>query len=169
MFAVMRGSVTAFVMPCPSATCGRLRRRSTPTSTSKLLEMSVPQQRSEGEQQSEIEMYLAENFPSFYNLLLANAVDVLKSLRNPNMIFTIFAPNDDAFAALGDKKLQQLRDPRNSETTNKIAAFHVIVDDTEAVTADMILDPTSNIGGVMTLAGGMYALYNDACHIRKES
>jgi len=143
MLAVMRGNVTtAFVMPSPSVTsCLR-------TTNTKLWESSVQQ-----EQQSEIEVYLAENFPSFYNLLLVNAVDVLKSLRNPNMVFTIFAPNDDAFAALGDKKLQQLRDPRNSETTNKIAAFHVIVDDTEAVTADMILDPSSNIGGVMTLAG----------------
>ena len=150
MLAVMCGSwtgVAAFVVP---VTKPCRHTTTTTTTTTQLFETPAPQQ----QQQSEIEMYLAENFPSFYNLLLVNAVDVLKSLRNPNMVFTIFAANDHAFESLGDKKLQQLRDPRNLETTNKIAAYHVVVDANEAVTAEMILDPNSNIGGVLTLAGG---------------
>ena len=103
---------------------------------------------------SEIETYLTEAYPSFYNLLMVNAVDVLKELRQPDRAFTIFAPNDLAFEKLGDKRLQQLRDPRNLETTNKIAAFHCVVDaDGEVITADAILAPNSNIGGVLTLAG----------------
>lgn len=102
---------------------------------------------------SEIETYLAENYSAFYNLVLRNAEDVLKALRKPDQVFTIFAPNDQVFERLDEKKIQQLRDPRNLETTNKIAAFHCVIDDSEMVTAEAILDENSNIGGVMTLGG----------------
>ena len=136
---------SAFVPPGTTASSSNRRQllplRETTTSSN------------EQEQQSEIETYLSDAYPSFYNLMLCNAVDVLKELRKPNTVFTIFAPNDKAFEALGDKRIQQLRDPRNLETTNKIAAFHCVVDDSEVVTAEAILDENSNIGGVMTLAG----------------
>ena len=140
----MCSQVSAFA-PLPRTT--HLSRQS--TAPSLLWESTAPEQ----EERSEIETFLAESYPSFYNLVLVNSVDVLKELRNPNKKFTIFAPNDQAFEALGDKKIQQLRDPRNLETTNKVAAFHCVVDDTEVVTAEAILDPNSNIGGVLTLAG----------------
>lgn len=148
--------VAAFIVSSPTARTTPIEITPTQTAT-QLWETSAPQQPQQ-QQQSEIELYLAENFPSFYNLLLVNAVDVLKALRNPNTVFTIFAANDHAFERLGDRKLQQLRDPRNLETTNKIAAYHVVTDDGQAVTADMILDFNTNIGGVVTLAGGTYPM-----------
>ena len=60
--------------------------------------------------------------------------------------FTIFAPNAAAFSALGESKQGQLLDERNLETTQKIAAYHVIA---ETVTADDLF----NSGGVITLGG----------------
>ena len=59
---------------------------------------------------------------------------------------TIFAPNDDAMKALGDKKLVQLGDDRNGETAEKIATFHALE---ERVSADELY----NSGGVITLGG----------------
>jgi uncharacterized surface protein with fasciclin (FAS1) repeats len=73
----------------------------------------------------------------------------VKALRQ-NAVFTIFAPNEAAFAELGDKKVAQLGDPRNLETSNKVAAYHVVVDD--FVTAERILQDDT-IGGVLTLGG----------------
>lgn len=51
-----------------------------------------------------------------------------------------------AFEALGEKKRMQLADARNGETTEKIAAYHVIA---EPVTAEALLAS----GGVITLGG----------------
>jgi uncharacterized surface protein with fasciclin (FAS1) repeats len=104
---------------------------------------------SDGQSQSEIELFLSQAYPSFYGLLISNSEEVVKALRQ-NAVFTIFAPNEAAFAELGDKKVAQLGDPRNLETSNKVAAYHVVVDD--FVTAERILQDDT-IGGVLALGG----------------
>jgi len=70
----------------------------------------------------------------------------MKAINDSDAGYTVFAPNDDAFKALGDKKLMQLKDDRNREMAEKIAAYHVIA---EQVTADALFDA----GGVITMGG----------------
>lgn len=93
---------------------------------------------------------LAQYYPSFYTLVIQPSEEVVKTLRkNANIGFTLFCPNQDAFAALGEKKCAQLADPRNLETVEKIAAYHTIGD--EVVTAETL--SSDAVGGVMTMAG----------------
>lgn len=94
---------------------------------------------------SEVEGFLAEKYPTFMSLLSTNE-KVWKTLREGGGGFTIFAANKGAFEALGEKKRMQLADARNGETTEKIAAYHVIG---EPVTAEALFAS----GGVITLGG----------------
>lgn len=90
--------------------------------------------------------YLREAHPPFASLLAQNE-KIWNSLQNPEASgTTIFAPNGAAFEALGEKKREQLKDPRNSEVTEKIGAYHVVDD---FVSLEQLL----NSGGVVTLAG----------------
>jgi len=99
--------------------------------------------------QSEVESFLAENYPSFYNLLLLPNEDAVKSVRKSSSGFTIFAPNEDAFRALGDKKLNQVSDPRNLETIQRMGAYHTIAE--EKVPVETLL--SGEVGGVVTMGG----------------
>mmetsp|Transcript_9827 Transcript_9827/g.13845 ORF Transcript_9827/g.13845 Transcript_9827/m.13845 type:complete len:244 (+) Transcript_9827:94-825(+) len=81
---------------------------------------------------SNVERFLDKKFPAFYNLLGKND-DVWKTLGDAESSgYTLFAPNAKAFEDLGDKKLNQLDDPRNLEIAQKIGLYHVVP--TEAVT-----------------------------------
>ncbi len=94
---------------------------------------------------TDAEDYIAKNFPTCSNLLSRNN-DVMKKINKAEEGFTIFAPNEAAFKALGDKKNDQMEDVRNEEMVEKIAAYHCI---TEPVSADQLF----NSGGVITLGG----------------
>mmetsp|Transcript_23996 Transcript_23996/g.50589 ORF Transcript_23996/g.50589 Transcript_23996/m.50589 type:complete len:210 (-) Transcript_23996:1214-1843(-) len=94
---------------------------------------------------SDAEEFVASKFPSC-SALLVKIKDVMKAINDSDAGYTVFAPNDDAFKALGDKKLMQLKDDRNREMAEKIAAYHVIA---EQVTADALFDA----GGVITMGG----------------
>jgi Fasciclin domain len=97
--------------------------------------------------------FLQENYPLFYAILNMND-EVWKALDGSGdrdddkrqIGFTLFAPNDAAMQALGDKKQSQLMDPRNLETTQKIVGYHVV---SERVTSEQLY----NSGGVFTIAG----------------
>eukprot|EP00980_Cylindrotheca_fusiformis_P028918 scaffold22677_cov139-Cylindrotheca_fusiformis.AAC.2 len=91
-----------------------------------------------------VKNHLEENYPAFYKILNLND-SIWKALGEGDG-FTIFAPNAKAFASIGETKLKQLLDERNLETTQKVAAHHVIG---EVVTADDLF----NSGGVITLGG----------------
>eukprot|EP00957_Ditylum_brightwellii_P115079 8776729-Ditylum_brightwellii.AAC.1 len=71
---------------------------------------------------------------------------VWKSVRAAGAGCTIFAPNNAAFQNLGQKKLDQIADIRNSETVEKMGAYHVVE---EPVSAEALF----NSGGVVTLGG----------------
>jgi uncharacterized surface protein with fasciclin (FAS1) repeats len=62
----------------------------------------------------DVEDYLAANYPACSSLLAKNA-DTMKKILKADDGFTIFAPNSDAFDALGEKKRSQLEDIRNAE------------------------------------------------------
>mmetsp|Transcript_8701 Transcript_8701/g.18754 ORF Transcript_8701/g.18754 Transcript_8701/m.18754 type:complete len:211 (+) Transcript_8701:78-710(+) len=91
------------------------------------------------------EAHMAENYPSCYDLLSKNG-DAMKKINKSGIGFTVFAPNEAAFAELGEKKQEQLVDERNGEVSEKIALYHVIL---EPVSADDLF----NSGGVITEGG----------------
>ena len=70
----------------------------------------------------------------------------MKKIIKSDTGFTIFAPNEQAFADLGENGRNQLEDVRNAEVSEKIATYHVIL---EPVTADQLF----NSGGVITEGG----------------
>lgn len=91
-----------------------------------------------------MEMFLNQKYPAFMQLL--SNQDIWKELSTGDGGYTIFAPNNAAFDNLGEKKLLQLNDPRNLETTEKIGRYHAIA---APVTSKQIYD--SNTGGIKTL------------------
>lgn len=70
---------------------------------------------------AKLEVFLQKKFPTFHTLIN----DGMKKAMKEGPV-TIFAPNDAAFEALGEKKLVQLNDPRNLEIQEKLASFHLI-------------------------------------------
>jgi uncharacterized surface protein with fasciclin (FAS1) repeats len=86
------------------------------------------------QESSVLERFLLQEFSSFHALLNVNpglwtTLDELSAMGG----ITLLAPNNDAFAALGSQKLQQISDERNLETVLKMGLYHVIA--TEAVSA----------------------------------
>jgi uncharacterized surface protein with fasciclin (FAS1) repeats len=96
---------------------------------------------------SQLETLLQARYPQFMRLLLGKNDGVWKKLRDGSGNgLTIFAPNAQAFDTIGDKRIKQLEDPRNSETAEKMGAYHAIA---ERVTADQLFAS----GGIITLGG----------------
>ncbi|KAL9179529.1 hypothetical protein ACHAXT_008819 [Thalassiosira profunda] len=97
---------------------------------------------------SDVEDYLAANYPSASALLAKTGAAMKKILKDGEAEggFTIFAPNEAAFEDLGDKLRSSLDDVRNDEMAEKIASYHVIA---EPVTSDQLF----NSGGVVTEGG----------------
>jgi len=93
-----------------------------------------------------MELFLKQKYPAFMNLL--SNQDIWNELANGDGGYTIFAPNNKVFDDLGKDKLRQLVDPRNLETTEKIAMYHAIP---SPVSSKEIYD--SNTGGIKTLGG----------------
>lgn len=97
----------------------------------------------------QIREFLQSNYPAFYSLLDKNE-DVWKAIgeteEGNEVGFTVFVPSDEALQNLGEDKQNQLLDDRNLETTQKIAAYHVIG---EPVTAEALYEA----GGVVTVGG----------------
>eukprot|EP00531_Pseudo-nitzschia_arenysensis_P008171 CAMPEP_0116135936 /NCGR_PEP_ID=MMETSP0329-20121206/11456_1 /TAXON_ID=697910 /ORGANISM="Pseudo-nitzschia arenysensis, Strain B593" /LENGTH=233 /DNA_ID=CAMNT_0003630769 /DNA_START=76 /DNA_END=777 /DNA_ORIENTATION=+ len=93
--------------------------------------------------------FLQQYYPGFYSILDMNE-EVWKAIgetKDGNEVgFTVFAPTAEALQGLGAEKEAQLFDERNFETTQKIAAYHVIG---EPVTSEALF----NAGGVVTVGG----------------
>ena len=100
---------------------------------------------------SEVDGLVKKEYPIFYKLILSRNTDLWKDLGAAEADdtiggFTIFAPNDEAMENLGKKRLDQLVDDRNSETAEKIAAFHAVAESVggwELITS----------GGIVTVGG----------------
>mmetsp|Transcript_11434 Transcript_11434/g.19001 ORF Transcript_11434/g.19001 Transcript_11434/m.19001 type:complete len:227 (-) Transcript_11434:84-764(-) len=75
-------------------------------------------------QRSNLDKFLSTKYPEFYAVLSQN--EEVDKVLNADGAITVFAPNSQAFANLEDKRRAQLGDPRNLETVEKIAAFHVV-------------------------------------------
>jgi uncharacterized surface protein with fasciclin (FAS1) repeats len=124
-----------------------------------ILYSTTPEQTSEI---SNVEKFLQSKYPEFLALIGKNS-QVMKTLRESNTEgYTLFAPNTEAFANLGDKKRAQLQDPRNLETAEKMGAYHVVA--SEPLTATRLFrenwtvpkqdgKPVLAIGGIKSLGG----------------
>lgn len=93
--------------------------------------------------------FLKQDYPDFYAVLDKNeeiwkAIAETEEGNEPG--YTVFIPSAEAMQKLGSEKQQQMMDDRNLETTQKIAAYHVIG---EPVTAEALYAA----GGVLTVGG----------------
>lgn len=78
--------------------------------------------------QSDLEVFVAKEFPAFYSLLMLNE-GLWQIIAESETGYTLFAPSNTVFDNLGEKKLQQLKDSRNLETAQKMGLYHVVNDD----------------------------------------
>ena len=71
---------------------------------------------------------IAGSSDSFKTLTaLLQHLDVVGALNNPNgEAYTVFAPTDEAFAALPAGTIESLKQPENRDTLFDILAYHVI-------------------------------------------
>ena len=72
-----------------------------------------------------LKAFVEEEYPAFYNLLSLNK-GIWKTIADAGEVCTLFAPSNAVFDALGEKKLRQMKDVRNEETTQKMGLYHVI-------------------------------------------
>ena len=113
---------------------------------------------------SEIDNFLLSYYPEYHYLISQNE-DIWKEVRKSERSgCTFFAPNAQVFEELGEKKQMQMKDDRNRESVEKIAAYHVVVDEAIGEEVLRMEDWTSpapadgsprplTIGGVLTLGG----------------
>ncbi|MEB3161083.1 MAG: fasciclin domain-containing protein [Synechocystis sp.] len=86
----------------------------------------------------------ADNFKTLVAALKAADLVEALSAQGP---FTVFAPTDEAFAALPDGTVETLLKPENKEKLIKILTYHVVAGD---ITSDKVKS-----GEVKSLAGEM--------------
>ena len=89
---------------------------------------------------------VAKEAKQFKTLLAAVDAAGLKSTLMGEGPFTVFAPTDEAFAALGDKTIRELLKPANREQLTAILTYHVVPG---RVYADQVvkLDKASTVQG----------------------
>ena len=115
---------------------------------------------------SELESVLQSKYPTFNKIVKGNE-ELWKKLKGPEVLaFTVFIPTEDAMKNnLGEKKVIQLLDDRNTETTNKMGMFHFVDDIVSAeklfqsagvisFNGDVVPVERSVSGGFMGLLGG---------------
>ncbi len=69
---------------------------------------------------------LAQGNPDLSTLVKAvTAADLVETLQKPGP-YTVFAPTNEAFAALGEEKLTELLKPENKDELTKILTYHVV-------------------------------------------
>jgi uncharacterized surface protein with fasciclin (FAS1) repeats len=88
---------------------------------------------------------IATSAGSFNTLIAAlKAADLVTVLEGDGP-FTVFAPTDEAFAALPEGTLEELLKPENKEVLVKILTYHVV--------ADAVLSTDLKAGNVTTVEG----------------
>lgn len=111
-----------------------------------------------------IEGFLQANYPLFETLLLSKIPNIYNTLKESDEGngYTLFVPSNSVMENLDQKRKLQISDPRNAETTEKLASYHVIPNG--KVTAERLkredwtvpkIDGVAalSIGGVLTVGG----------------
>ncbi|KAG7338362.1 fasciclin domain containing protein [Nitzschia inconspicua] len=121
-------------------------------------QVEIKSKEGEAEDRSKLDAFLEKKYKSFYKLINE---EMMKAIKKGSV--TVFVPNDDAFAALGEKKLRQLEDPRNDEIKEKMGSYHIMPEPISAIelrTEDWTKGrpkdgskPNTLIAGIRTLSG----------------
>jgi uncharacterized surface protein with fasciclin (FAS1) repeats len=109
---------------------------------------------------AEVEGFLEKKYPSFSNVLLND--EMRKAISEGKT--TIFVPNESAIEQLGEKKMEQIQDPRNEEIRGKMGSYHLISGESISATDLKTIDytkgrptdgskPNTLIAGMVTLSG----------------
>ncbi|MBW4654807.1 MAG: fasciclin domain-containing protein [Kaiparowitsia implicata GSE-PSE-MK54-09C] len=110
-------------------------------------EPSTPVRLSQVDETDETIVQVASGNDAFQTLVAAvQAADLVDLLSSPGP-FTVFAPTDEAFAALPAGVLDALLLPENQDLLASVLAYHVVPD---ALMADQL-----ETGGLDTLNGGL--------------
>lgn len=89
---------------------------------------------------------------SFNTLVAAlEAADLVETLRGEGP-FTVFAPTDEAFAALPDGTLETLLDPANKDQLTSILLYHVVAGRVESSTV-VTLERATTVQGSEVVIG----------------
>ncbi len=105
------------------------------------------------ERPSEDIVEVASTTDGFATLVSAvGAAGLVETLQGDGP-FTVFAPTDDAFAALPDGLLDSLLEPENEETLQRILTYHVV--GAEVLAADV------EAGSVETVEGNTIEITTD--------
>lgn len=148
--------VTAF-----TATGSLQRAASRTTQQDPFLLFAEAEESSEAEEDErpKVDAFLEKKYPSFFSLMNDEMTKAIKQGA-----VTVFVPNEEAFASLGDKKTAQINDPRNLEIREKMGSYHIIAGDavdamtlrTEDWSKGKPKDgslPNTVIAGIKTLSG----------------
>ncbi len=113
----------------------------------------------EEEERPKVDTFLEKKYPSFFSFMNDEMAKAIKQGA-----VTVFAPNEEAFEKLGEKKMSQINDPRNLEIREKMGSYHVIagesVDAMKLRTEDWSKGrpkdgsrPNTIVAGITTLSG----------------
>jgi len=115
----------------------------------------------EEDERPKLDAFLEKKYPSFFSFINDDMTMAIKQGA-----ITVFVPNEEAFASLGEKKMAQINDPRNLEIREKMFSYHIIAEESvDAMTLrtedwskgkpkDGSL-PNTVIAGINTLSGGV--------------
>lgn len=95
----------------------------------------------------------AVNSPIHKTLVAAVTAAGLVDTLSGEGPFTVFAPVDDAFAALPDGTVETLLKPENKETLTKILTYHVVAGNVDAATLTKMIEDAGGTAMVDTVAG----------------
>ncbi len=107
------------------------------------------------------EKTIAENAPNAKNLttLVAavKAAGLVETLAGPGP-FTVFAPDNDAFAALPAGTVDMLLKPENKDKLTHILTYHVVAGDVTAESAMQMIKKDGGAHNVKTVSGDTLTL-----------
>ncbi len=124
-----------------------------------LLFAEAEESEAEEDERPKVEAFLEKKYPSFFSLMND---EMTKAIKQGTV--TVFVPNEEAFASLGEKKMAQINDPRNLEIREKMGSYHIIAEEsvdamklrTEDWSKGKPKDgslPNTVIAGINTLSG----------------
>lgn len=121
-----------------AATAYFLSRDTEDTTQNNTTQTSQPDSEAAEQQQTPTIVELASGNNSLSTLVAAvTAADLESTLSDETASFTVFAPTNEAFAALPDGTLDTLLQPENKDQLSGILTYHVVEG---AVTSDQLSD-----------------------------
>ncbi|MDZ4306361.1 fasciclin domain-containing protein [Allopontixanthobacter sp.] len=108
---------------------------------------------------------VASGNPDFATLVTAvNAADLGATLSGPGP-FTVFAPNDAAFAKLPAGTLDDLTKPENKQALADILTYHVVSGDVSAEALTKMISDNGGTAGLTTVNGATLTAKVDGTNV----